>query len=248
LERPPCLVVDPDRLLQLPTRRPGALSALDPLGVEKRDGADHRDRDRQVDRGHSVGDLGQIERDDRCVEDVLAGRGGPVEHAPKGTVAEPLQRERDFAQLGLDVVCGRAETFGERGARGTKLLDDVGNADLRPVLPTVRLFERGGQADRLGLAERPSEHRAGNRLEQPFPQLAPPDPREGVQAGSTARCEPQDRPAECGDERVVLALEIDDLSATTEYPGAHQPRLRQARLSKVGPPDHQRVRVVQDPS
>ncbi len=103
-ERPPRLVVDPDRLLQLPAGPAGAFGAFDPLGVEERDGADHRDRDRQVHRGDAVGDLGQVERDHRRVEHVLAGGRRTVEHAPQRPVAEPLQRERDLAQLALHVV------------------------------------------------------------------------------------------------------------------------------------------------
>ena len=224
----------------------GAFGAFDPLGVEERDGADHRDRDRQVDRGDPVGDLGQVERDHGRVEDVLAGGRGAVEHPAQRPVAEPLQRERDLPQLGLDVALGGAEPVGELGGRGAELLDDVGDADLGAVAAPVGFLERGGEADRFGLAERPAEHRAGDRLEQPLPQLAPPDPRQRVQPGAPAGREPEDRPAERPDEWVVFALEVDDLAAAAEHPRAQQPRLGEARLAEVGAADDERVRVVQD--
>ena len=117
-----------------------------------------------------------------------------------------------------------------------------------PSLAAVGLLERGGQADRFGLAERPGEHRAGDRLQQPLAQLAPPDPGQRVQPGAAAGREPQDRSAERADEGFVFAFEVDDLAAAAEHPRAQQPRLRQARLAEVGASDHQRVRVVQDPA
>ena len=118
---------------------------------------------------------------------MLAGGRGAVEHPAQRPVAEPLQRERDLPQLGLHVVLGGSEPVGELGGRGAELLDDVGDADLGAVVAAVGFLERGGEADRFGLAERPGEHRAGDRLEQPLAQLAPPDPRQRVQPGAPAR-------------------------------------------------------------
>ena len=105
-----------------------------------------------------------------------------------------------------------------------------------PSLASVRLLERRGQSDRFGLAERPGEHRAGDRLQQPLPQLAAPDPGQRVQPRAAAGGEPQDRPAERGDEGVVLAFEVDDLAAAAEHPRAQQPRLGQLDLPKSGRP------------
>ena len=104
----------------------------------------------------------------------------------------------------------------------------------------------GGQADRFGLGERPGEHRAGDRLEQPFAQLAPADPGERVQPRPAAGGEAQDGSAERGDEGFVFAFEVDDLAAAAEHARAQQPGLGQARFAEVRPADDQRVGVVQE--
>jgi hypothetical protein len=161
-------------------------------------------------------------------------------------VAEPLQRERDLAQLGLHIVPRCAKALGELGRRRPELLDDVGDAHLGAVMAAIRLLERRGQPDRLGLAERPPEHRACDGLQQPLAQLSPADPGERVQPGAPARRESEDRAPERVDERVVFALEVHDLAPAPEHAGAHQPSLREAGLAEVGAADDERVRVVQD--
>ncbi len=116
------------------------------------------------------------------VEDVLAGGRRAVEHAAQRAVAQPLQRQRDLAQLVPRLGLGCAELVGELGLRGAQLLDDVGDAHLAAVAVAVGGLERGGEADGFGLRERPVEHRARDRLEQALAHLARADPRQRVQA------------------------------------------------------------------
>ena len=160
-------------------------------------------------------------------------------------MAEALQRERDLAQLHPRVVRRNPEPVGETGARRAELVDHVRDADLGAVAAAVGFLEPGGQSDRFGLGERPGEHRAGDRLQQPFAQLSPADPGERVQPRPAAGREAQDGSAERSDEGFVFAFEVDDLAAAAEHARAQQPRLGQARLAEVRAADHQRVGVVE---
>ena len=105
------------------------------------------------------------------VPDLLAGAGGSVEHAAQRAVAEAHQRQRDLAQLLARSLAGQVERLDRALGRVAQLLDDVRDAHLAGVR-TRRRRRAPRQADRLGLAQRPAEHRVRDRLQQPLAHLA----------------------------------------------------------------------------
>ena len=125
----------------------------------------HGDGDGQVDCGDSVGELGEVEREDRAIEDLRAFGGGAVEHPAQRAVTETLKSEGDLAQLVPSFVAGDPEARREPLRRFAQLFDDIGDCYLGPIVRVVCGLQAGREADRLGLRERAAQHGGGDGLE-----------------------------------------------------------------------------------
>ena len=107
--------------------------------------------------------------------------------------------------------------------------------------------ECGGEAERFGLCEWPVEHRAGDRLEQPFAHLAAAQPSQWVQPGLPARREREDLATEGLGERRVFAFGVDQFAGPAEQATAVHPAFDECAFAVAGAADHEHVRVVEYP-
>ena len=160
----------------------GLFGAVAALGVKERAGAHHDERDGEVALGLTDADLGEVQADRRRVPHPLGRPRGPVEHPAQRAVAEPRQRERAFAQVALGLIAGAHERAGDVGGGFAHLLGDVGDADIGVAAVGVGGGQARRQSERLGLRERPIEHRPGHGLEQALAHLPGAEAGERVQS------------------------------------------------------------------
>jgi hypothetical protein len=160
-------------------------------------------------------------------------------------VGEALQRERAFAQVSLRFAATGGELRRELLAGVAQLSGHVGDADVAAVGVLIGGGERGRQAKRLGLAQGPVEHCAGDRLEQPFAHFPAADPRQRVETGLPAGRKGEHLAAQRLHERRVFAFRVDQLADPAEHAAAVHPRFDERALAVPGPPEDQHVRVVE---
>ena len=152
-------------------RRRGLLRAFTAFGVKERGRADHHDRDREVALRLADPDLGEVEADRGRVPDPFGGLGWLVEHAAERAGVRRCNASAHSRRSAC--AAWRVQASWSATLRGVaELRGDVGDADVCAVGVAVGGGEGGGEAERFGLCERPVEHRAGDRLQQPFAHLA----------------------------------------------------------------------------
>ena len=178
--RPASLVVDADRLLRLCAGALRFVCAFEAFGVKERCGADHHDREREIRaaacRPRPVEISRQIAGASQTSGPWLVGasnmpRSGPWQRRISASATSRSSRARPPGSCRARWRCSpRGRAAARRRGR------------CRPRRRAVRRRRRGlDEPERLGLGERPVEHRARDRLQQPLAHLGRADPRERVQ-------------------------------------------------------------------